>query len=59
MPLVIRELNIKVNVGQGASKAGSPTEPGGRAGSDKDAADIAVKRAVEEVMRIDASKKER
>ncbi len=59
MPLVIRELNIKVNVApppkQGATEAAAGSA-GGRGQAD-DAATI--QRAVREILRIDTDKKER
>ena len=59
MPLVIRELNIKVNVGP-PPKQGTTESPGGSAGGRGQADDAAtIQRAVEEILRIDTDRKER
>ncbi len=60
MPLLIRELNIKVNVGEtpdGDSGSGSPGDSGGR--TDKADSQALLQRAVEEFMRIESVRKER
>ena len=57
MPLLIRELNIKVNVDQGA---GASRAAGDDAGRDAKSADAqTLQRAIEEVLRIEAAKQER
>jgi hypothetical protein len=59
MPLVIRELYIKVNVGSPSNEGtgGAATPPATGAGKENDAA--AVQRAVEEMLRIESDRKER
>lgn len=60
MPLLIRELNIKVNVGETPAGDGAPTSPGGSGGGANTAdAQALLQRVVEEVMRIEAARKER
>jgi hypothetical protein len=61
MPLLIRELNIKVSVGKTAGGAGAASgASGGAGGRDGKSSDAAtVKRAVEEMLRIEAARKER
>ena len=59
MPLLIRELNIKVNVDQAPAGSG-PRSAGGDSRADEKGADAqTLRRAVEEVMRIEAARKER
>ena len=59
MPLLIRELNIKVNVDQAPAGSG-PQAAGGESRGDAKSADAeTLRRAVEEVMRIEAARKER
>jgi len=60
MPLLIRELNIKVNVGETPAGDGAPASPGGSGGGASTAdAQALLQRVVEEVMRIEAARKER
>ncbi len=59
MPLVIRELNIKVNVAP-PPKQGTTEAAGGTASGRGQADDAAtIQRAVEEILRIDTDRKER
>jgi hypothetical protein len=60
MPLLIRELNIKVNVGPAASEGGAARGPAAPAGGGQKSPDAAaVQRAVEEMLRIESERKER
>lgn len=58
MPLVIRELNIKVNVGPPPNEGANDRAGGGAGGGKADDA-ATIQRAVEELLRIDADRKER
>ena len=57
MPLVIRELNIKVNVEPPQAEGGGAAAAAERSDKADDAA--TVQRAVEEMLRIESDRKER
>lgn len=60
MPLEIRELNIKVNLSEGASGAANASKPppqnGGKPGDDQEQA---LKECLDEVMHLLRNRKER